>query len=162
MGDPPDGWVYERALAGRVVRARRAGLVAALKSTAPGAGWSARAALRREARLLAGVRGEGVGDVLAVIDRRRRTTLVLAFVPAGSLAERPAPDPDRVVRRLEVTVQRLHRAGVAHGALVPEHVVLTAEGDPVLVGFGHARRTTTFTADDIALAGLVTAIRSGA
>ena len=159
MGDPLAGWVPERAVAGRVVRARRDGVVAALKSA--GTGWAGRATLRREARLLAAVRGEGVVDLLAVLDRMR-TTLVLAYVPAGTPADWAGPDPERVVRRLETTVQRLHRAGVAHGALTPDHVVLTAGGDPVLVGFGHAHRTTTFAADEAALATLVDHIRSGA
>ena len=44
--------------------------------------------------------------------------------------------------RLEATVDRLHRAGVVHGALRPEHVALDADGRPVLVGFGAARHST--------------------
>ncbi len=163
MGEAFGGWEPERTLdPPRITRVRRATAVAVLKATPVGAGWAARAALRREARLLAELRGDGVVDLLDVLDRGGRTALVLTLVPAGSLAVRPAPDPERAVRHLAATVERLHRAGVVHGALTPDHVVLTADGDPVLVGFGHARRTTTFTEDEPALATLVDSIRSGA
>lgn len=78
-------------------------------------------------------------ELLDVVDRERATVLVLAFVPGGDLARRTAPDPERLAAGLSVVGGRLRGAGVAHGALRPEHVVLTAWGDPVLVGFGAAR-----------------------
>jgi len=167
MPDPLADWTVEATLAagpGRVlVRARRgAEAPVVLKATPPGAPWSARAALRREARLLDICRGEGVVDLLAVVDRRGRTALVLAFVPGRTLADRTAPDADAVARRLEATVDRLHRAGIAHGALRPEHVVLDADGLPALVGFGTARRSAVTSADEVALADLLHHLRSGA
>lgn len=166
MTDLPGGWEGEAVLAGRpdrvVVRARRPdGGPVVVKATTPGAGWVARAALRREARLLEGVRGPGVVSLHDVIDRRGRTALVLGFVPAGSLADRTAPDADGFVAHLTATVDRLHRLGVAHGALCPEHVLLDADAHPVLCGWGSAHRTTRPDPDATALAHLVRSIRSG-
>ena len=165
MTEGPGGWTVEAVLASRpgrlVARARRAGgTPAVLKATLPGAGWAARAALRREARLLEVVRGDGVVEVMDVVDRRGRTTLVLGFVPAGALDRRPAPDAEVLARRLEATVDHLHRSGVVHGALRCEHVVLDADGLPVLVGFGSARRSGSTAADTAALAHLLGTIRT--
>lgn len=167
MPDPLAAWTVEATLGTRpgraVVRARRGDEApAVLKATPPGAPWSARAALRREARLLDACRGDGVVDLLEVVDRRGRTALVLAFVAGRTLTERAAPDPDAMTRHLEATADRLHRAGVVHGALRPEHVVLDADGLPVLVGFGAAHRSTLTAPDDTALAALLRSIRSGA
>ena len=77
------GFAVEARLPSRpdhlVVRARRGtGPPVVLKS---GTGWTVRAELRREARWLNEHRGEDVVELLDVIDRRGRTTLVLAFVP---------------------------------------------------------------------------------
>lgn len=167
MPDPLAAWTVETTLGARpgrvLVRGRRGDEApVVLKATPPGASWSARAVLRREARLLDACQGEGVVELLDVVDRRGRTALVLAFASAGTLAERAAPDPDTVTRRLEATLHRLHRAGVVHGALRPEHVALDADGLPVLVGFGSARRSTDPTPDDTALAQLGQTLRSGA
>jgi len=166
MTDLPGRWVAEAALGGRpdrvVVRARRPGEApVVVKATAPDAGWAARAALRREARLLAGVQGDGVVRLLEVVDRRGRTALVLDVVPAGSLADHSAPDPEPVVAQVTATVDRLHRLGLAHGALRLEHVLLDADGRPVLCGFGTAHRSTNPEPDATALADLVRTLRSG-
>ena len=131
------GWTVESRLPGRpdrvVVRARRdAGPPVVLKATVPGASWAARSRLRAEGRLLDLVRGPGVVDLLDLVDRGRRTALVLAFVPL----HHPAPATDSIV-------ERLARLGVAHRALRPEHVLMTAEGEPVLCGFGSAERYTS-------------------
>lgn len=166
MADPLVDWTVEATMAGRpgrvVLRARRGHEApVVLKATPPGEGWAARADLRREARLLEAGRGDGVVDLLDVVDRRGRTALILAFVPAGTLADRAAPDPDEVIGRLAATVEGLHRTGVVHGALRPEHVTLDADGLPVLVGFGAAHRSTDTTADDTALTTLTHTLRSG-
>lgn len=167
MVDPLADRTVEATMAARpgrvVLRARRGDEApVVLKATRPGEGWAARADLRREARLLEAGRGDGVVDLLDVVDRRGRTALVLAFVPARTLAERTAADPEAVAHRLEAAVHRLHRAGVVHGALLPEHVALDADGLPVLVGFGAARRSTATAVDDAALAPLLRTLRTGA
>ncbi len=166
MDDLPGGWTPEVVLGGQpdrvVVRARRPGEApVVIKATPPAAGWSSRAALRREARLLQSAQGDGVVRLLDILDRHGCTAIVLGFVPAGSLADRPAPDPDLVVAHLTATVDRLRRIGLAHAALHPEHVLLDADGHPILCGFGAARRTTSPDPDGPALAALIRTIRSG-
>jgi len=144
------------------MRARRPGEApVVVKATPPGAGWTSRAALRREARLLASAQGDGVVRLLDLLDRRGQTVLVLDFVPAGALADRTAPDPELVVTHLTATVECLQRLGLAHGALRPEHVLLDADGRPVVCGFGAAHRTSSRDPDTTALAALIRTIRSG-
>lgn len=128
------GWAVEAHLSDRVVRGRRDdGPPVVLKATAPGASWSERARLRHEARLLERARGPGVVELLDIVESRRRTALVLAFVPTDA---RHHPDVD--LAPLQAIVGRLHHVGIVHQALVPEHLLLTADGDLVLCGFGAA------------------------
>jgi hypothetical protein len=77
-----------------------------------GAGWRTRAGLREEARLLDRRRGPHVVELLDVLEVERRTTLVLRFVPLVAPPEFAHLDPE------------------------PEHILLTADGVPVLCGFG--------------------------
>lgn len=163
MSELPGGWTPEAVLGGQadrvVMRARRPGEApVVVKATPPGAGWRSRAALRREARLLEAAQGDGVVHLLDVLDRQGRTVLVLAFVPAGALADRTAPDPDLVVAHLTTAVERLHRLGLGHGALRPEHILLEADGRPVLCGFGAAHRSRDRDPDATALAALIRAV----
>ena len=165
MSELPGGWTPEAVLGGQadrvVMRARRPGEApVVVKATPPGAGWRSRAALRREARLLEAAQGDGVVHLLDVLDRQGRTVLVLAFVAAGALADRtaPDPDPDLVVAHLTTAVERLHRLGLGHGALRPEHILLGADGRPVLCGFGAAHRSRDRDPDATALAALIRAV----
>jgi hypothetical protein len=134
------GWSIEAPCPSRpdrvVGRARgENGPPVVLKATLPAASWRDRATLRREGRLLARVAGDGVVELLDVLEARGRTALVLAFV-ATDLGRHPDVD----LGPLAGTVDRLHRLGVTHGALCPDHVLLTADGRPVLCGFGAAGR----------------------
>ena len=167
MAEALSGWSSEAPFAARpgrvVLRARRGrGPPVVLKATPPGARWSDRSTLRREARGLEALQGEGVVELLDVIDRRGQTALVLGFVPAGTIDRRPVPEPEAAAHRLRAVVDRLHRAGHVHGALRAEHVALDADGLPVLVGFGSTRRSTATTPDDTTLADLLHHLRSGA
>ena len=149
MAEALVGWTVEQRFAGRsdhvVVRARRgAGPPVVIKATTPGASWAERARLRHEGRLLEVARGPGVVDLLDVVDSRGRTALVLGFVPIPS-----GRRPDADLRQLREAVERLHRCGIAHGAIRREHVLLTADGEPVLCGFGRARRSAA-TGPDLA------------
>ena len=166
MAEALSDWSPEAALPARpgrvVLRARLGcGPPVVLKATPPGARWSDRSTLRREARALAALQGEGVVELLDVIDRRGQTALVLGFVPAGTIDQRPVPEPEAAAHRLRAVVDRLHRAGHVHGALRPEHVALDADGLPVLVGFGSAHRSTATTPDGTALTELLHSLRSG-
>jgi hypothetical protein len=155
MRDVLTGWTVEQRLVGRrdhvVVRARRGdGAPVVVKATLPGASWADRARLRHEGRLLDLARGPGVVDLLDVVDSRGRTALVLGFVPVSS-----ARRPDLDLHPLAATVERLHRLGIVHGAIRREHVLLTAEAQPALCGFGQARRSTATGLDLADLARLV-------
>ena len=127
------GWTVEARLSPRVVRARRGtDAPVVLKATGPGASWSERAALRHEGRLLDRGRGPGVVELLDIVEARRRTALVLAFVPTD---RRRHPEVD--VEEVQPIVEQLHRVGIVHRA-VQDHLLLTADGDVVLCGFGAA------------------------
>jgi hypothetical protein len=149
------GWTVEQRLPARldrvVVRARRGpGGPVVVKATAPGATWRERAALRHEGRVLDRLRHPGVVELLDLVDTRGRTALVLAFVP---LPFRPGTD----VEPLRAAVDRLAEAGLAHGAIRPEHVLVTADGAPVLCGFGSAHAAPGPTGDHQDLARLARA-----
>ena len=78
------GWTVEAHLPGPpdriLVRARKGlGPPVLIEATVPGAGWRARAALRREAR---------TSDVVDVIDRRGQTAVVRPFEPFGYTSSR--------------------------------------------------------------------------
>jgi hypothetical protein len=127
------GWTVEARLSARVLRARCGnGPPVALKVSPPGASWSDRARLRREGRLLDRARGPGVVELLHIAESRRRTALVLAFVPLRH------PDPDTAA-----IVERLAGLGIVPPTLTPDHVLMTADGEPVLCGFGSALRYTS-------------------
>jgi serine/threonine protein kinase len=134
--DLPGGLQVERAYRSRpdhLVARARVGTAppVVVKASAMGARWSTRSALRREARLLAGLRHPGVVRLLEVVDGRH-TVLVLEHLPGGHPAEL-----DRQVAEL---VDDLRRLGVEHRAVTLDHVVLRADGTPALVGFGQASR----------------------
>ena len=163
MSELPGGWTPEAVLGGQadrvVMRARPpAHAPRGVKATPPRPGGRGRAAHRPETRQEEAAQGDGVVHLLDVLDRQGRTVLVLAFVPAGALADRTAPDPDLVVAHLTTAVERLHRLGLGHGALRPEHILLEADGRPVLCGFGAAHRSRDRDPDATALAALIRAV----
>ncbi len=117
-----------------LVARARAGTAApvVVKASAVGSRWTTRASLRREARLLGRLHHPGVVRLLDVVDTWRRTVLVLEHLPGGPLAT--------LDHRVEELVADLRRLGVEHRAVTPDHVLLRADGTPVLVGFGQASR----------------------
>src|SRR5690606_38520466 len=72
--------------------------------------------------------------------------LILERLPLGTLtrllAEREILRPGEVVTILApiaLTIDRLHAAGVAHGAIASEDIGFREDGAPVLLGSGSAR-----------------------
>ncbi|MCX7622024.1 MAG: hypothetical protein N2037_14425, partial [Acidimicrobiales bacterium] len=109
-------------------------------------GEDARARLRREARMLAVARLPGVVEVVALHDHEDEqaafTELHTAYVSPVTLASHPPMPPPQVaalVAALAETVADLHQLGMVHGAIRPDHVLISADGWPVLCSFGSAR-----------------------
>lgn len=91
--------------------------------------------------------GEHVVPLLDVSAGEGRAVLVFPRLARGSLADvlaapRPLAGGEAVTALVPVVqaLARMHRAGVAHGALAPGAVLLRADGAPVLTGFGSAVR----------------------
>jgi serine/threonine-protein kinase len=136
--------------AGALHRARRRedGLVVALKALPPGATPEAVRALLAEADLLRSL--EQVPGVVRVRDVGQdggSTYYAMDLVPGETLracldrrgGRLPLAEAAATARGLAQTLAALARAGVVHGDVKPENVVLSP-GAPVLVDFGLARR----------------------
>ena len=96
-----------------------------------------------EAAALAAADHPNVVALIEVLDDPPDEVLVQPWVPGGSLRqlldERGTLLPGEVVALLQGladAVEHLAARGMVHGALRPDHIVLTADGAPVLVGFG--------------------------
>ncbi|CAN5540217.1 hypothetical protein BH10ACT6_BH10ACT6_05200 [soil metagenome] len=88
-------------------------------------------------------RGPHVVDVLDVDADGSELCVVFERLANGSLAELlvlrerlEAGEVVTIVAPLAQTLQRMHAAGVAHGALGSRTVMFRADGAPVLIGFG--------------------------
>lgn len=99
----------------------------------------------REVEALERGAGEHVVGLRDVDSDGRRIVLVLDRLERGSLADlldrRRSFGPGEAVTILAPladTIDRLHRAGVAHGRISPEVVCFGTDGSPTLVGFGDA------------------------
>lgn len=99
----------------------------------------------REVDALVRGAGEHVVALRDVDSDGRRVVLVLDRLERGSLADlldrRASLGPGEAVTilaPLAVTIDRLHRAGVAHGGISPNAVCFGSDGSPTLVGFGDA------------------------
>ena len=118
-----------------------------------------------ELAALEGAAGPHVVRVLDAGEAPGGYAIVTEHLPGPSIAEllarRDRLDLGEIVTIVAPTaaaIERLHDAGVAHGAVTARHVRLSADGAPTLVGFGHARtsrpsRTEAELARDPAVAG---------
>lgn len=107
---------------------------------------SAIEALAAEARLLAGVDHPHLVSIVAAVPDGEGLAIVMPYLAGGSLAdlleERGTISPGEVVALLEPlagAVDALGRRGLVHGDLKPDNVMLTGDGEPVLVDAGLAR-----------------------
>ena len=112
--------------------------------------------LRREAVVLTVARQPGVVEVVAEDEGR----LVLRWVGSRTLADlRPTVEHGAALAAaLAAVVADLHAAGVRHGRITPERVVLDGDGRPVVCGFGAAAlagEAGPTPADDVACVGEV-------
>jgi hypothetical protein len=100
-----------------------------------------RAALAREARILAAIRHPGVVDLVELRDGPDGPELVTRWVGTRSLADLlplPVDQAIGVVAALAATLADLHRDGIVHGAIEPTHVLLDGRGRPVLCSLARA------------------------
>ncbi len=99
----------------------------------------------REIDALERAEGDHVVGLRDVESDARQVVLVLDRLPRGTLAELlerraslDAGEAVTILAPLAATLDRLHGAGVAHGALSPATVCFADDGAPTLVGFGRA------------------------
>ena len=98
--------------------------------------------LRHEAALLQQARHPGVVE-LVELREHPEPRLVTRRVEGPSLAEGPALAVDDVVgviAALAANVADLHHLGLVHGAIRPDHVLVSPGGRPVLCGLADGRR----------------------
>ena len=101
------------------------------------------ARLRHEAQVLEAARHPGVVEVLGFDGDPARPALLTSRVEGPTLAEvedLPVQEVTGVLAAVATTVADLHAMGLVHGGLAADHVLLTADGAPVLCGFGHGGR----------------------
>jgi serine/threonine protein kinase len=132
-----------------IYRARRKddGLVLALKVVPAGAPPEAAQRLMAEAELLRSIeRAPGVVKVRDVGSDGGASYYAMDLVPGETLRARlertariPVPETARIGRALATTLSGLARAGVVHGDVKPENILLSPSG-PVFIDFGLARR----------------------
>ena len=102
--------------------------------------------LRHEATVLRLVAGPGVVELVSV-DELPDGTVELATRYAGpsTLADATlaAPEVVAVLGAIASALSAAHAAGVSHGAVCAEHVIVGDGNTPVLCGWGTARSSTT-------------------
>ncbi|KAF6997226.1 hypothetical protein CFC21_013471 [Triticum aestivum] len=115
------------------------------------AGAACAAALRREQRLMSGLRSPRVVSCIGGRGARDGSyQLFLEFAPGGSLADRVASNAgleERAVRGYAADVAAglayLHGTGMVHGDVKARNVVIGADGRAKLADFGCAREAST-------------------
>jgi hypothetical protein len=133
---------FPRALALRQpdgsVRARQAGDAIALSV--------AREGFVQDANTLQAIRHPGVMPVLGSLQAHRTVYRAMPFIDGVTL-ERQVQERDGPVTVGEVTrlldslldaLEALHKAGVVHGAVRPDQVLIAPDGHPVLLGMASA------------------------
>jgi serine/threonine-protein kinase PpkA len=136
-----------------LARPRHGGLRVALKVGAAGA----HAAIAREHQALQALAHAGVVRALEHGEHEGRPCIALEYLPQGSVAKLALPlDDARVgalLRGAASSLAWLHRHGWVHRDVKPAHLLLRADGEPVLADFGCACRVGE---TDAAPAGTVT------
>ncbi|MEP7325486.1 MAG: lanthionine synthetase LanC family protein [Gemmatimonadota bacterium] len=126
------------------------GRVVALKLARPGATRGMRGQLDREAQVLRHLGGKGVPRLIARGTHRRRPWIAISWCEGVSpeivfselRTRRNVRDQKRIARlgaRIVRSYARLHAAGILHGDVHPENILVGRRDDITLVDFGLAR-----------------------
>lgn len=132
---------------GQVFEAHDVGLVRRVAIKANFADVDEAFSIRNEARALAAIRHPGVVGVYALGCHRGIDYMVMEHVPGVTLAHHleqigasmPLPERLDVVVAIADGLAAIHRAGVSHGDVKPENVLLSASGRVVLTDLGLVR-----------------------
>ncbi|GIG67629.1 serine/threonine protein kinase [Phytomonospora endophytica] len=126
-----------------------------LLHTGVSAGEEFRARFESEARTLAGLDAPSVATVrdhgVEETPEGTRYYLVLELVdgrPLAGLGILPFGETARVLADAAEGLQAAHEAGIVHGGLAPAEVLITADGDVKLIGFG-ADRVAAYSAPEL-------------
>ena len=98
----------------------------------------------REAKALAKLTHPNIVPILDYGEHEGAPYLVMAYLPGGTLKDRPAkPIPwqeaVKLVLPLGRALQEAHRANILHRDVKPANVLITSGGEPVLCDFGIAK-----------------------
>jgi hypothetical protein len=121
------------------------------------------ARLAHEAEVLDAVRGPGVVELVGFEADAERTELRTAWAGHHTMATIgtvSVTSAARLMTAVADTVARQHELQIAHTRNTPDHVVLTADGQPMLCGFGRASRgdPRSMESDVVALGELLTSL----
>ncbi|MBA2241080.1 MAG: serine/threonine protein kinase, partial [Solirubrobacterales bacterium] len=129
-------WLAEDELLGRKVAVK---LMSEVIAEEPA--WLER--FRREARVAAALSHPNLVDVYDFEPDAPRPYLVMAHVPAGTLAQRlekdDVPEPRRLASELLAALAHMHANGVMHRDVKPSNVMLGADGAARLGDYGISR-----------------------
>jgi serine/threonine protein kinase len=132
---------------GQVFDAHDVGLVRRVAIKANFADIEAQFAIRNEARALAAIRHPGVVGVYAIGSHNRTDYMVMEHVSGVTLHQHlerlgptiPIPERLDVLVAIADGLAAIHRAGISHGDVKPENILLAASGRVVLMDLGLVR-----------------------
>ncbi|MCB9655163.1 MAG: diguanylate cyclase [Deltaproteobacteria bacterium] len=126
-----------------VYRARRGDEVVAVKILRdPAAKHEARRRVWREASALARIRHPNLCEIRTVGEINERPYIVMEFIQGRTLADEIGEHPlgeqhaRDIALKVADAIARVHNAGLVHGDLKPQNILLSQEGEPKIIDFG--------------------------
>ncbi|MFT4513365.1 MAG: formylglycine-generating enzyme required for sulfatase activity/predicted Ser/Thr protein kinase [Planctomycetota bacterium] len=107
---------------------------------------SARSRFKREAEAASRLHHSGINTLFERGEHEGQAFLAMAFVPGASLGEligqgkqRTPSDTLQLFEKAARALEAAHQAGIVHRDIKPANIMVTPEGEPVLLDFGIAR-----------------------